>query len=205
MNTKKLSLTIIFAALAIALNPAFTYIGFFAPFAQGLVYQIWEIPIVVAFLIISPIAGLAIAFVNTAVLFAIFPGALPTGPAYNLAATLSMQVGIFAALAIVKRVTCLENKEGNFLYKPKWAAFSTVFGILTRVVFMTVILYFALPQPAPIGYASYGFDQTATILYLPFAAIFNATLALYTIPIGFLIAYRVQKVLHLTLTDQTKR
>src|SRR5271157_4180245 len=105
MDTKKLSLTIVFAALSIALNPTFTYIGFFAPFAQGLVYQIWEIPIVVAFLIISPVAGLAISLVNTAVLFAIFPGALPTGPAYNLAATLSMQVGIFGAVAIGKRVS----------------------------------------------------------------------------------------------------
>jgi len=204
VNTKKLSLTILFAALAIALNPTFTYIGFFAPFAQGLVYQVWEIPIVIAFLIISPIAGLAIAMLNTAVLFAIFPGVLPTGPAYNLAATLSMQVGIFAALAIGKRVTCSRNQEENFLFKPKWAAISTAFGILTRVVFMSIILYFALPQPAPIGYASFGFDQTATILYLPFAAIFNATLALYTIPIGFLIAYRVQKVLRLTLPNQAK-
>ncbi len=84
MNTKKLSLTIVFAALAIALNPTFTYISLNFPFAQGLIYQIWEIPIVVAFLIISPVAGLGVSLLNTAVLFAIFPGALPTGPVYNL-------------------------------------------------------------------------------------------------------------------------
>ena len=117
MNTKKLSLTIVFAALAIALNPTFTYISFAAPFAQGLIYQIWEIPIVVAFLIISPVAGLGVSLLNTAVLFAIFPGALPTGPIYNLAATLSMQVGIFAAVAIGKRFFCSKNPDTSILSK----------------------------------------------------------------------------------------
>ncbi len=196
MNTKKLSLTIVFAALTIALNPAFTYIGFFAPFAQGLVYQIWEIPIVVAFLIISPVAGLSISLVNTAVLFAVFPGALPTGPLYNLAATLSMQLGIFSVYIIAKRV-CKGKPDGvRSELSPKWAATSTAMGILTRVAFMSLVLYFALPQPPPIGF---GFPLPATLAYLPFAAFFNATLALYTIPIGYLIANRVQKILKLNL------
>lgn len=204
MNTKKLSLTIVFAALAIALNPSFTFISFAAPFAQGLIYQIWEIPIVVAFLIISPVAGLGVSLLNTAVLFAVFPGALPTGPIYNLAATLSMQVGIFAAVAIGKRIFCSKTPSINILSSPSWATAATAMGILTRVVFMSVLLYFALPQPYPIGYKSFGFDQAATIAYLPFGAFFNATLALYTIPIGWLIAQRVQKVLHLTMPQIEK-
>ena len=190
-------MTIVFAALAIALNPAFTSIGFFAPFAQGLVYQIWEIPIVVAFLIISPVAGLAISLVNTAVLFAVFPGVLPTGPLYNLAATLSMQVGIFSVYIIAKRVHMgKSNKVGSEL-GPKWATASTGMGILTRAAFMSVVLYFVLPQPSPIGFS---FPLSATLAYLPFAAFFNATLALYTIPIGYLIANRVQKILKLNLS-----
>jgi riboflavin transporter FmnP len=204
MDTKKLSLTIVFAALTIALNPAFTYIAINAPFAPGLIYQVWEIPIVIAFLIISPLAGISISLLNTALLFVIFPGALPTGPAYNLAASLSMQIGIFAALTIGKRIACRKNKDPNVLFKPKWAALATVFGVLTRVAFMSVLLYFVLPQPAPIGYASFGFDQTATLLYLPFAAIFNATLALYTIPIGFIVANRVSKFLKLTYPEKSK-
>ena len=66
---------------------------------------------------------------------------------------------------------------------------------------MSVVLYFALPQPSPIGFS---FQLDATIAYLPFAALFNATLALYTIPIGWLIAQRVQKVLHLTMPQAEK-
>jgi riboflavin transporter FmnP len=201
MNTKKLALTILFAALAIVLNPTLTYIGFAAPFAEGLIYQIWEIPIVIAFLIISPISGLAVSLLNTAILFGIFPGALPTGPAYNLAATLSMQAGIFAATVIAKKMSP-KDSDSNVIFKPKWIATSTAFGILTRVTFMSVLLFFALPQPAPIGFGSFGFDQAKTILYLPFAALFNATLALYTIPIGFVIAKRVKKVLHLTMPKE---
>jgi riboflavin transporter FmnP len=201
MNTKKLSLTIVFAALAIALNPTFTQIQLAAPFAQGLIYQVWEIPIVVAFLIISPVAGLGVSLLNTVVLFAIFPGFLPTGPAYNLVATLSMQVGIFAAVAIGKRFFCSKNPDTNILTKAKWAAVATTTGILARVAFMSVVLLFALPQPPPIGFS---FPLDATIGYLPFAAIFNATLALYTIPIGWLIAQRVQKVLHLTMPQVEK-
>jgi riboflavin transporter FmnP len=201
LNTKKLSLTIVFAALAIALNPTFTQIQLNFPLAQGLIYQIWEIPIVIAFLIISPIAGLGVSLLNTAVLFAIFPGALPTGPAYNLAATLSMQVGIFAAVAIGKRFFCSKNPDANILAKAKWGAVATATGILTRAAFMSVVLYFALPQPPPIGFS---FPLNLTIGYLPFAAFFNATLALYTIPIGWLIAQRVQKVLHLTMPQVEK-
>jgi riboflavin transporter FmnP len=201
VDTKKLSLTIVFAALAIALNPTFTYISLNFPFAQGLIYQIWEIPIVVAFLIISPLAGLGVSLLNTAVLFAIFPGALPTGPIYNLAATLSMQVGIFAAVAIGKKIFCSKKPDTNILSKAKWAATATLIGILARVAFMSVVLYFALPQPPPIGFS---FPLDLTIDYLPFAAFFNATLALYTIPIGWLIAYRVQKVLHITMPQIEK-
>jgi riboflavin transporter FmnP len=201
LNTKRLALTIVFAALAIALNPSFTYISLQAPFAQGLIYQIWEIPIVIALLIISPLTGIAVSLVNTAMLFAIFPGVLPTGPAYNLAATLSMQVGIFAAVAIGKRFFHSKNPETNILSSAKWATAATTLGVLTRVTFMSVVLYFALPQSPPIGFS---FPLDLTIGYLPFAAFFNATLALYTIPIAWVIAQRVQKVLHLTMPQIEK-
>jgi len=195
MNTKKLALTIVFAALTVALNPAFTNMAFPAPFAIGLIYQIWEIPIVIAFLIISPIAGVAISLLNTAVLFVVYPGILPTGPFYNLAATLSMQVGIFAAYIIAKKVTQRKTENAISQFEPKWVALSTAMGILTRVAAMSVVLYLALPQNPPIGF---GFPLASTIAYLPFAAFFNATLALYTIPIGYFIARTVKKNLRLT-------
>ena len=143
----------------------------------------------------------SITLLNTAVLFAIFPGVLPTGPLYNLAATLSMQVGIFSAVAVGKRFFCSKNPDTNILSKAKWAGIATTLGIITRVAFMSVVLLLALPQPSPIGFS---FPVDATVAYLPFAAFFNATLALYTIPIGWVVAQRVQKVLHLTMPQIEK-
>jgi hypothetical protein len=89
----------------------------------------------------------------------------------------------------------MDNSLSHFA--PKWAAASTAMGMLTRVAFMSIVLFFALPQPSPIGF---GMDQTATIAYLPLAAIFNATLALYTIPIAYIIARTVKKNLRLNIT-----
>jgi riboflavin transporter FmnP len=199
MNTKKLALTIVFGALTVALNPAFTNLALYAPFATGLIYQIWEIPIVIAFLIISPVAGVAITLLNTGVLFAVYPGILPTGPFYNLAACLSMQLGIYISYMIAKKITQRKGQNPLGQFEPKWIALATAMGIIFRVSFMSVLLYFALPQPPPIGFANFGFDQAATILYLPAAAFFNATLALYTIPIGYFIAKTVKKNLRLNV------
>ncbi len=196
MNTKKLALTIVFAALAIALNPAFTYIQLMAPYAYGLIYNVWEIPIVIAALLISPIAGVAISLLNTSVLLVVFPGVLPTGPFYNLAATLSMQAGIAAAYTLAKKATKGKTENPAAHFETKWAGVSTATGILTRVAFMSVVLFLALPQYPPVGF---GFTQEATIAYLPLAAIFNATLALYTIPIAYIVAKTVKKNLRLTL------
>jgi len=200
MNTKKLALTIVFAAVTVALNPAFTGIAFSAPFAVGLIYQIWEIPIVIALLLINPMAGLMISLLNTGVLLAVFPGVIPTGPFYNLAATLSMQAGIIIAYILAKKITQAKIQNAVERFKPKWVALSTTMGIIFRVTIMSVVLYFALPQDPPIGYKNFGFDQAATILFLPGAAFFNASLALYTIPAAYFIARTIKKNLRLNLT-----
>ncbi|MCJ7793557.1 hypothetical protein MUP42_01345, partial [Candidatus Bathyarchaeota archaeon] len=82
MKTKTLSLIIIFVALTTALNIAGPKIP--APYAPFLYYQIWEIPIVAAFLTVGPKTGVSVAALNTLILLAVFPGNLPTGPFYNL-------------------------------------------------------------------------------------------------------------------------
>ena len=202
MDTKKLTLTIVFAALAIVLNPALTGLAFAAPFAPQLFYQIWEIPIVIAFLIISPLSGIAVALLNTSVLFVIFPGTLPTGPLYNLLATLAMQIGMYTVIVIGKKIHNRKNPQANILTSIKWLTATTAIGSLTRVALMSIILYFALPQPVPIGF---GFNQAIINAYLPLAGFFNATLALYTIPIGWIIALSAQTALQPTFQNRQKK
>jgi len=183
MNTKTLALTIVFAAVTIALNPAFTRIAFAAPYAGFLFYQIWEIPIVIAFVLSGPKSGATIAVLNTAVLLAVFPGASPTGPFYNLAACLSTLLGIYLAYKLIPNKQKTENS--TFRYGTKAIAFSTVLGIIFRVGIMSIVNYVFLRYPPPFGYAM---PEAAVVASLPLIGFFNATLALYTIPIALLIA-----------------
>ena len=195
MNTKRLALIIIFVALTTALNIAGPKIP--APYAPFLYYQIWEIPIVAAFLTVGPKTGLSVAGLNTLILLAVFPGALPTGPFYNLIAELAMLIGIYTAYKIAT-LKCPTEKIGSFLKQHKLglSISTTALGITTRVIITTVANYFLIAQPSPIGFGSFfsfaGLGgQRAVLAFLPFSVLFNATIALYTIPIGLIVAIAV--------------
>jgi riboflavin transporter FmnP len=141
---------------------------------------LWEIPIVAAFLLISPAAGALISILNALVLFVFFPGALPTGPLYNLAAIFLMLLGVFVGRKL------FAANPGQGQKGLKIAAASTILGIIIRVTAMAVINYVTLQQSYPIGF---GLDELSVLtIYLPSTALFNATVALYTVPIGEFIA-----------------
>jgi riboflavin transporter len=181
-STKTLALIIIFSALAIALNLYGPKIPF--PLADFLYFQIWEIPIVIAFLLIGPKTGLAVAGLNTLVLFAFFQGGLPTGPFYNLAAVLAMMLGIYLPYKIATRGK--KDNIGTYL-KQHIAVITlsaTALGIVLRVALMSVVNYVALQQVYPFGYQ---FPEAAALAYIPLIAVFNAIIAAYTIPISMAI------------------
>ena len=180
MNTKTLATTIVFAALTVALNPAVSGIGVPAPYAPYLIYGLWEIPIVAAFLLISPASAVLISLVNASVLFALFPGSLPAGPFYNLVAIFSMLLGLYLARRFIKRESTKQQKAVL-----KIVAGSTILGIILRVALMTLVNYITLQQPYPLGFE---LDEIAVVATLPLTALFNGTTVLYTIPIGEFIA-----------------
>ncbi|MCW4025381.1 MAG: hypothetical protein NWF01_10170 [Candidatus Bathyarchaeota archaeon] len=184
MNTKKLSLIIIFTALTVAI----TLVGpkFPAPYAPYLQYQLWEIPLVVAFFAIGYKEGVLIAIINSFVLLAVNPGPLPAGPFYNLAAVLSMLLGVYIPYMLSTR----DIKTGDLTQKLRQnlkmvIITGTALGILLRVALMSVVNFVTLPQNYPFGFTM---PQEAAVLALPFIGVFNATVALYTIPIGLGIA-----------------
>ena len=178
-NARRVTIIAIFAALSIVLN--LSKVSYPAPFAPYLIYQMWEIPIVAAFLLFGPKIGVITSIINTLVLIAIFPGALPTGPLYNLAALLSMLLGIY----IVHRVASLSSRKarGALLI-----SLSTALGVTTRAAIMTLVNSTLLPQPPPIGFSM---PASALLGALPLIGFFNATLALYTIPLGFFLTRAV--------------
>ena len=176
MNSKTISFVAIFAAFTVALNLSPFKIP--APYAPFLIYQIWEIPIVASFLLFGPLIGVGVTIINTLMLFAVFPGALPTGPLYNLAAVLGMLLGVYVALRIVRKIRLLRSEAGM-------AACVTGVGVLFRVGVMTLVNWLFLPYPPPVGYS---LPQVAVMASLPLIGIFNFTLALYTLPLGHFLA-----------------
>ena len=187
MNTKTLALLIIFTALTIAINIAGPKIP--APYAPFLLYQLWEIPIVITFLAIGIKEGIMVTVINALVLLVYDPGPLLLGPIYNLIAVLSMMLGVYIPYKIATRGYKSENINNILKQKIKLLIIlTTALGIVLRVVITSLTNYFALQQGPPVGF---GLNQTATIAALPLIALFNATVAIYTIPIGISIAIAI--------------
>jgi riboflavin transporter FmnP len=189
MNTKTIAITSVFAAFTVILNLSPFKIP--APFAPFLIYQIWEIPIVAVFLLYGPLMGIVIAVINTLVLLAVFQGALPTGPLYNLAAVLSMLFGIYV-------VHQFAGTHSNRREKKVLTLLSTVLGTISRVGMMTLINWAFLRYPPPLGFSM---PEEAVIMVLPAIGLFNATLALYTIPIGYVIAKKVSSSIKIRMWE----
>jgi len=187
MNTKKLTLIIVFVALAVALNVAGPKVP--APYAPFLYYQLWEIPIVLAFLSIGPKVGVAVTVINTLILFAVFNPGANAGPFYNLIAVLSMLLGIYIPYKLATYGCKTENLSNYFKQHLKMISISaTALGITFRVLVTTAVNYFTLQQPYPIGFS---YTQQGALVFLPLSALFNATVALYTIPIAIIVTIAI--------------
>jgi riboflavin transporter FmnP len=186
VDTKKISLLIVLTALTLALNVSPVKIP--APYAPFLFYQIWEIPIVTATLLYGLAFGVIITVFNTLLLLLIFPGSLPTGPLYNLVAIVSMLIGII----IIKQ---LSSKLMDGSSDLSLIASITISGITTRVIVMTVMNWTLLPFPPPVGF---GIPKEVLVSMLPLIGFFNATLALYTIPISQILTKEIQSRINLT-------
>lgn len=175
-RTQMLTGIALFAALAIMLN---FLLKVPAPYAPFLYYEVWEIPIVAVLLIFGAYAALGVSVLNTAVLLLVFQGALPTGPLYNLAAVLLTLGAVIAAHSLGTRIK-LSSRNLIIL--------ATGSGILVRSVAMTAFNFLLLPLSPPIGF---NYPVQAVIPILPLIAFFNATVALYSIPFGYVVVRAV--------------
>ncbi|NLE03492.1 MAG: hypothetical protein GX638_01645 [Crenarchaeota archaeon] len=182
MNTKKLALTIVLAALTVALNPVISGIGVPAPYMPFLIYGIWEIPIVVAFLLIGPASGIAVSVLNAVTLLA-YANALPLAPFYNLAAIMCMLLGIFTSEKLIKKGTLKIRNAAAVV------VIGTTIGIFFRLALMTTLNYVTLQQPYPIGYE---LSMQAITAMLPAIGLFNATVVLYTVPVAYTIVKTIK-------------
>ncbi|HLQ03882.1 MAG TPA: ECF transporter S component [Nitrososphaerales archaeon] len=189
-NSRRLSLEALLTALAVILNLA---ISFPAPYATFLQYEIWEVPIVLALLILGLRSGVTVAILNSVVLELVKPGALPAGPFYNFAAIVAMFVGILAAQRVAKR--------RGWGVATLFAA-STSLGVITRTSIMTVVNAIVLPLPYPFGFGSFGVTVSQVPALLLLIGLFNFTVALYTIPLAYSIQRAIAARYRLTIYSQ---
>jgi riboflavin transporter FmnP len=172
----------LFAALALVLN--LSHIQVPAPYLQFLIYEIWEIPIVVCLLIFGFYASFAASLINAFVLILVNPGFLASGPIYNLIAVTVTLLAIIGGHEISSRAR---------LNLPLEVVIATAMAMIVRTAVMTAVNYSLLPFPAPLGFST---PDSAVIPLLPLIAFFNATLALYTVPLGYAGARAVTPRLH---------
>ena len=180
MNTKAVALAIAFAALAIALNPAISGIGLPFPPTPGLIFNLWEIVIITAFFLTGLKGGISVALLNALFLLAVYPGqSRPLYPLTNTLAVSTMMVGTYLANILLVRRS-IRPSSGRIV------VYYTAFSMLFRILIM-----------AP---GMYGLQRLigtpATIIVnviLPFQAVYNIVMALYTIPIAYFVAKAVNK------------
>jgi riboflavin transporter FmnP len=186
MNTRAIAMTIVFAAITIVLNPAISGVGVPFPPLPSLIYNIWEIAIIAAFLLMGFKSGISIAILNSVFLFAVYPG--PSNSIFaigNTVAASSMMVGIY----IADRVTRKNSQEKKTFWIRK-IALSTILAMLLRVVVMAPIMFAILHYGILAPKIS---DSIIITIVLPIQAVFNITIALYTIPVGFFVAKVVSR------------
>ena len=183
MNTKEIALVIAFSAVTVVLNPRFS--GFAIPsFVPTLWFQLWEIAVVAAFFLLGIKSAVFVAILNTIVLLAISPGTAFNEPLTNLIAILSTMIGVYAAYKLLDLKSSGETTNS----RQKVILFSTTLGIISRLAIMLPYLYIM---------ASF-LGISVIIAILPLFALYDLIVALYTIPLGYLIASAVNRYVKLT-------
>ena len=172
----------LFSALALVLNLAHVQVP--APYLNFLIYEIWEIPIVACLLIFGLYASIIASTINTIVLILVNQGGLPAGPLYNLIAVTVTLVAIVLGRKISSAMKVSISVE---------IALATGFAIIARTAIMSVVNYVLLPFPPPLGFS---FPDPSVVPILPLIAFFNATLALYTVPLGYASVKAITKRIH---------
>jgi len=181
-QSRRLSLIALFTALAVVLN---LVVAFPAPYEPFLFYEVWEVPILLGVLILGFWDGTTVAVLNTLLLEAYRPGALPVAPLYNLDA----QVRMFAGVLPVHKAARKRGWEGR-----KLVPVATAAGAALRTAVMTVVNGIVLPLPYPVGFGSGLFPITQADvpgLLVPIG-VFNFTIALYTVPLAYTLARAVE-------------
>jgi len=182
IDTKTLCVTILLASVAMALNPGVTGLQIMMPFST-LYFHFWEIPLIIAFILMGARCGAIVALINATFLFAYFPG--PSQPYYaasSVAAAACTMMGTYVGLKVIS----IGHKEKE-LSTAKTVLILTFFVLLIRLPIMPIVLYGVLVF-------GYGMPQWWVVnVQLPLQALYNVILMSYTVPTAYLITKGLRK------------
>ncbi len=191
MNTKEITLTITFAAIAIGLN----IIKIPTVYWPGNFYNFNDIPIVVAFLLFGPKIGILVGTLHLAGQELLFP----MGPVYMVVYPIG-----FLALLIMLFGTYLATRYismRNTVAKPgnarKQTIYLTAFAAASRGGIMPFFSYGVLYHILFPAVAGIRIPEAGIAALVPGFVLYNVTVALYTIPIAYIIATRTRKSLEI--------
>jgi riboflavin transporter FmnP len=185
VDTKAIALIIAFAGLAISLNPAISGVG--VPFLfTGYIYNVWEIVIMVAFLLMGVKNGISVALMNAAFLYSVYPGpSRALFPLVNTLAVSGMMVGIYFASKLTRK-----NNQGQNLSKARKITLYTALAIILRLIVMLptvyTLLHFHIGATPPS-------ESAIFMIALPLQTFYNVTITLYTVPVAYFIAKIVDR------------
>ncbi len=187
MNTRAIATTIAFAALSIALVP-FRIPTLYLP---GFYYYIFEIPIVAAFLLFGLKCGVSVAILTNTARMLLLPG--PLGffmLPWGFVVTSTTLLGVYLAYRLFARRASQENT----LLGRRPVLYFTGFGVLSRAAIMSFLDYTILYRILlPLLFPNITFSEVYIMAVMPGIVLFNVTLPLYTIPIGYFAAKTVSK------------
>ena len=179
MNTKAIALTIALTAVTVVLNPRFS--GIIIPsFVPTLSFQIWEITIYASFFLLGIKIASAISLLNAIIRVAIASGASLQQPLIHLVAVLSTLIGVYVACKL------LSQKEVA-ITKRKLVLANTASGIIFRLAIMMPFIYVVASL---VGNA-------LVLGLIPLIAVNDLIVAIYSIPLGYLIADLVSRRINL--------
>lgn len=191
LNARTISLIAVFAALAIILNtiriPTVYYPNFF--------YSLYEIPILVAFIIYGFKVGFLIEIIHVIgqeIFFPMGPGGIVVYP-MGLVVHLLMFSGIYFSSKLVNR----KITSGKIFSRNNTAFFYTVFAtafrgglmpIIDYAILYNILLPLALGITIPAGYI---------LSLVPAFIFYNITSTLYSVPIAYMVAQKTSNYLKL--------
>jgi riboflavin transporter FmnP len=191
MDTRSVALIGSFAAVAIVLNVVKVPV-FYLP---GLSYTPIEIPVIVTFLLFGFKIGVLVEVLHVVGQILFFPAG-PAGFAVypmGMVAVLLMFVGVY----FVSRFLTRKARSRETLDKRKILVYLTAFAAVFRGGLMPFIDYGLLYHILLPLFLGTNIPEAYIVGLVPGFVVYNVTVALYTIPIAYVIAAKMGSVLTL--------